>query len=194
MRFIFLIPVLFCLGVSLLSAGTLGNRGEPLHKVDVCYDYACSTRSSITFSVEEWQRIRRLFSDTVASPHEERQSIRRAIALMERIAGRQTPTFRDRAGNNKFQNDGAGQMDCIDESMNATSYLRLLEQNGLIKKHRLRERVSRAPHIFDFHWGAQIEEIGSGQRYVVDSWYFDNGELPVIQALEDWVKKRGFGG
>ena len=193
MRLIFMIPVLFCFGVSLISAGTAGNSDEPLHEVDVCYDYACSSRSRIILSVTDWQTLQALFSDLVDSAKKERQSIRLAIALMEQLAGRQSPTFRDRGGNNKLMDDEeAGHMDCIDESMNTTNYLRLLKQNGLIIKHRLRERVSRAPFIFDFHWGAQIEEIGSGQRYVVDSWHFDNGEPPVIQTLEDWMKKRDF--
>lgn len=192
MRFIFIIFLLPGLGIMALDVRAAESGKASPYSVDICYDYACNTRSRITLSMEEWRRIAALFQD-VRSSVQERQSIRQAIALMEQAAGRQTPTFRDRGGNNKLMDDEeAGHMDCIDESTNTTSYLHLFERNGLLSKHRVRERVSRAPYIFDVHWGAVIEEIGSGRRYVVDSWFFDNGQPPVIQPLEDWLEKRDF--
>ena len=33
---------------------------------------------------------------------------------------------------------------------------------------------------------AVIEDLDSGSRYVVDSWFFDNGQPPHIVRLEDW--------
>lgn len=186
MRFSFIVFLLPWLGVVAADGAT------PAQEIDICYDYACNTQSRIRLSRDEWHNIAALFNGT-KDPVSERQSIRQAIAQMEQAAGHQTPTFRDRGGNNKFMNDAeTGHMDCIDESTNTTNYLRLFERNGLLRKHRVRDRVSRSPYIFDFHWGAVIEELNSGQHYVVDSWHFDNGEPPVIQTLEDWLEKRDF--
>jgi hypothetical protein len=187
MRFSFIVFLLPWLGMAVADSNTTS-----AYEVDICYDYACNTQSRLTLTRDEWQNIAALFNGIKDSANE-RQSIRQAIAQMEQAAGRQTPTFRDRGGNNKFLDDEeAGHMDCIDESLNTTRYLRLFEKNGLLRKHRVRERVSRSPYIFDFHWGAVIEELGSGRRYVVDSWHFDNGQPPVIQALGDWLEKRDF--
>jgi hypothetical protein len=36
------------------------------------------------------------------------------------------------------------------------------------------------------HTTAVIRDIENRQDYVVDSWFFDNGERPVIMPLEEW--------
>ena len=43
------------------------------------------------------------------------------------------------------------------------------------------------------HYSAQIEEISAGgeeggdRRYVVDSWFFDNGQSAVVMPLGRWM-------
>jgi len=34
-----------------------------------------------------------------------------------------------------------------------------------------------------------IVEVQTQDRYVVDSWFLDNGEMPYVQALNDWLRK-----
>lgn len=114
--------------------------------------------------------------------------IRRAIAVLEQIAGTQTPTFRDR-GRNPIIDDWPGQMDCIDESTNTRRYLDLLQERGLLRWHRAAGRAYRTPHLVDPHWAGQIVELETLDHYVVDSWFLDNGELPYIQVLNDWLRK-----
>ena len=114
--------------------------------------------------------------------------IRRAIAVLEHIAGTQTPTFRDR-GRNPIVDDWPGQMDCIDESTNTKRYLDLLQERGLLRWHRVVERAYRTPHLVDPHWAGQIVELETLDHYVVDSWFLDNGELPYIQAISAWKRK-----
>ena len=41
------------------------------------------------------------------------------------------------------------------------------------------------------HTTAVIEDIGTGTRYAVDSWFFDNGIPPAIVELSAW--KKGWG-
>ena len=49
-------------------------------------------------------------------------------------------------------------MDCIDESVNTTTYLKLFENHGLLRWHRTIERIQRRG-IVDAHWAGQIEEL-----------------------------------
>jgi hypothetical protein len=83
------------------------------------------------------------------------------------------------------------QMDCIDESTNTFQYLLALEQSQLLRWHRV-DLKQRRIVWFATHWTATISEIGSNARFAVDSWYRDNGELPYLQPLEDWKRKRSF--
>ena len=87
-----------------------------------------------------------------------------------------------------------GQLDCISESRNTTTYLRLLEAEGLLQWHTVEERQVRHPLIFNVHWSAVIRERTSGERFAVDSWFLDNGKPPFIQPLEDWLSGRDFAG
>ena len=80
-------------------------------------------------------------------------------------------------------------MDCIDESTNTKRYLDLLQEQGLLHWHTVAERVYRAPHFFDLHWAGQIIELETLDSYVVDSWFLDNGNMPYIQALNNWLRK-----
>ena len=81
----------------------------------------------------------------------------------------------------------SGQLDCIDESTNTTTYLRLLDQAGLLRHHRVVERATRFGLFVGMpHSTAVIEELDSGNRFAVDSWFHDNGQPPHIVRLEDW--------
>lgn len=154
----------------------------------VCFNYDCNRWQTVRLYPGEWQVVVNQFLPAAGSAAEERDMIRRAIAVLEHISGTQTPTHRDRGGNAILENNH-GQMDCIDESTNTSTYLSLLEDHGLLRWHRVAERVYRAPYWVDVHWAGQIVEIETQQRYVVDSWFLDNGEMPYVQALNAWLRK-----
>ncbi len=159
--------------------------------LQVCYNLECSRRQFVWLSDQQWQSTRALFSPAATSAAEERAMIRRAIAQLEEFTGVLAGTSADRGGNVA----GAGlpgQMDCIDESTNTTSYLSLLQQDGLLRWHELQERARRSKWVLDVHWTAVIRESVSGQRWAVDSWFLDNGEPPYIQRLEDCFDKEDF--
>ena len=159
-----------------------------LPELTICYNYNCSRSALVRPAAGEWQTVVNQFQPAARSAVEEREMIRRAIAVLEQIVGMQTPTFRDR-GRNPIIDDWPGQMDCIDESTNTKRYLDLLQAQGLLRWHRVAERAYRAPYLFDPHWAGQIIELESGASYVVDSWYLDNGNPPYIQALNKWLRK-----
>ena len=149
-----------------------------------CTDYHCDEGQTVRLSEAQWQAVRELFENT-SSAAEERRQLRLAIARLEQEVGRITGTWRDLAENVS----GAGlpgQLDCIAESKNTTTYLELLRDAGLLKWHSVEARAVRHPLIFNVHWSAVIRDTGTGEQYAVDSWFLDNGHLPYIQPLDDW--------
>ena len=78
-----------------------------------------------------------------------------------------------------------GQLDCIDESLNTTRYLVLFEQAGPAQVHQVGKRVYRRS-ILNQHWAAQVIDTTTSKRYVIDSWFEDNGEQPVLVSSERW--------
>lgn len=153
-----------------------------------CTDYHCDAVQTVTLTPGQWQSVRDLFG-AVTSPAEERETIRQAIALLEYTVGTITGTWRDLAGN--FAGSGEeGQLDCISESKNTTTYLRLLFDDGLLRWHEVEARRLRRPLVFNMHWTAVIVNRSNGERFAVDSWFLDNGHPPRIQALGDWLSGR----
>ena len=154
----------------------------------VCTDYHCDVGETVALTDRQWQMLRDLFA-VAASPAEEREGIRQAIALFETDVGAITGTWRDLAGNVAGAGQ-PGQLDCIAESRNTTTYLKLLLDTGLLKYHTVEPREVRHPLIFNVHWSAVIQERVSGKRFAVDSWFLDNGQPPYIQPLDDWLSGR----
>jgi len=161
---------------------------HPLPNITICYNYNCNRSAHVRPDQDEWNTVVHQFKPAARSAAGERDMIRRAIAILEHIAGKQTPTYRDR-GRNPIVDDWPGQMDCIDESTNTKRYLDLLEERGLLRWHRVADRVYRAPHLFDQHWAGQIIELETLDSYAVDSWFLDNGNMPYIQATSAWQRK-----
>ncbi|MEO6697667.1 MAG: hypothetical protein ABIN45_06675 [Gammaproteobacteria bacterium] len=157
----------------------------------VCSEFECSRRDGVSLTDPQWQEIRQIFTPAATSAQEERAALRRAVARMEAFVGALNGTSADLGGN--YAGSGmAGQMDCIDESSNTTTYLKLFQENGLLHWHDVQERAHRAKWLFDIHWTAVMRDTVSGQLYAVDSWFLDNGQPPYIQKLEDWLDKKDF--
>jgi hypothetical protein len=152
---------------------------------DTCTDYHCDIIIPVTLNDREKQQIRRLFSD-VRTPAEERDSISEAIGLFERLVGPKNGTNED-LGKNPPDAPARGQLDCIAESTNSTTYLKQLETAGLLRWHSVDERVVRHRWLFAVHWTAVINDR-EGMQYAVDSWYGDNGEPAIVLPLQAWYK------
>ncbi len=167
-------------GVAIPSHVTFG-------AIPVCFDFGCRNRVTVNLPVSEWDSVAGWFREPAATPEEERNQIRQAIGWMEVLIGRYTPTHRDLAAD-ELNEEGlreSGQLDCIDESVNTTTYLKLFESSGFLQHHVVIEEAYRRA-IFDQHWAGQIREVATGNRYVVDSWFQPNGYLPIIQNSESW--------
>ncbi len=157
-----------------------------IDNIPVCMNFSCRKKQTISLSLEEWDSIANWMKPAASDAQSERLNIKNAIGWMEVIVGRHTPTYRDLGGDlGNPEAQFPGQLDCIDESINTTTYLELFEQNGLLKYHKVVERAYRRA-ILDQHWAGQLETIDSGERWVVDSWFQHNGYLPYLQTSEKW--------
>ena len=157
--------------------------------IPVCYDFGCKRRATVNLPEEEWRSVIGWFFPAAATPAGEREQIKNAIGWMEVVIGRHTPTHKDLAFDlpSGDHDDGIfpGQLDCIDEAVNTTSYLKLFAKHGLLKHHQVLEAAYRRS-LFDQHWAGQVREKPTGKRFIIDSWFQPNGYLPVVQDGARW--------
>lgn len=174
------------LALLLCSLGVSALESAP-ELFQVCIDYHCDYRKPVQLAPAQWQDIRVLMADSKDAA-EERQRIGDAIARLEQLVGEQAGTSVDREKN---QGEGSelGQLDCIAESLNTTTYLQLMSQDKLLKWHSVQGRERRNYYLFGAHWTAAIQENGSNQVYAVDSWVLVNGQPPLIEPMELWRKE-----
>lgn len=194
MKTVYSIVAYFSLAVFLLSGCGNVPKDPPIVRLEaayipICYNYGCAVKDSFSLSQENVTALSKLFQGK--SPKEERESIRTAIKWMEIYAGQQTPTHVDR-GQNPWLEIMPGGMDCIDESINSTTYMSFFERQGWLRFHSIEQRVYRAAFLYDLHHAAQIKDLKTGEFWVVDSWHLDNGNKPYIQPKEDWFYSRAF--
>ncbi len=159
-----------------------------VERLPVCMDFGCKNRQVIDLNAEDWQEVADWFREPAENSEQEREQIKQAIGWMEVVVGRHTPTHRDVGGNwgeDSSKVQFPGQLDCIDESTNTSTYLHLFESKELLKHHRVLERAYRRT-VFDQHWAGQILDIATGEHWVVDSWFQHNGFLPYVQRSEQW--------
>lgn len=152
----------------------------------VCHGGTCSLVSQVRLDPEQWREIAVMFDTPARDARDERERIAAAVARFETVVGALTGTADDRA-ENQTGRDWQSQMDCIDESTNTTTYLRIFARAGLLRWHRVEARVTRGFFLFGWpHTTAVVSELGNGARWTVDSWFFANGRPPVIVPLEQW--------
>ncbi len=152
----------------------------------VCHGGSCTLVTQAGLDAEQWSQIAAGFEASARDAHGERTRIAVAIARFETIVGVIADTSDDRAENQRGAN-WRSQMDCIDESTNSTTYLRILARAGLLKWHRVEARVTRGFFLFGWpHTTAVVSELQSGAKWAVDSWFHANGKPPEIVPLELW--------
>ncbi len=163
------------------------NAKPPLgNTVSVCHAHGCQKQISFTFTGDDISDLSVLMdyarnSDTAP---EERRAIAYAIAWMERRVGPSTGTANDRASLG-FMN-ASDQLDCVDEATNATSYLLVLQNNGLLRHHTVIRPFSKASFFKWPHMAAMIRTRSNSQVYAVDSGVGPNGANPAITLASKW--------
>jgi len=157
---------------------------------DVCHGYSCRYKVEATLPKTVWLDVQNLFQNKTLNAESERQQIALAIALLEQQAGEITGITEDLPKSPHFK-DPYGQQDCIDETVNTSTYLHLLQTDNLLRWHTV-STPARRGYFVDRRWPhntATIDDIATGQSYAVDSWPSANGELPEIKIIETWYNE-----
>ena len=161
-----------------------------LANFEVCFGGGCAQVSALALTAKEWQPVADIFINPPLNARQERQLIGKGIAQLEIIVGEKIGTSSDLAGT-FFEGGLTGQLDCNDESINTTTYMRLMRQAGLLKWHQIED--TRTRNFFFNGWphsSAVIRDTSTNTQFAVDSWFYDNGMPPVIVPLSQW--KAGF--
>ncbi len=108
---------------------------EEVKNIPVCMNFGCKDKRYVTLEPKEWQSIADWFKQGPSSPENERQQIKQAIGWMEHVIGTHTPAHRDLGGDLSENAVFPGQLDCIDESINTTTYLNLFASRALLTHH-----------------------------------------------------------
>lgn len=152
-----------------------------------CHGYGCRLIDSDSLNAYDHEAIKTLFKSST-SPMEERKAIADSVAYLEHTVGQRLGTDTDIEGT--YRQLGDDQLDCVDESVNTTVYLSLMKSMGLLKFHTI--GIPSARTIFTSgrlgpHQTAVIEDIDTGEKFAVDSWFHDNGARPEIVPMNKWL-------
>ena len=180
------LPLLLC--ALLFSPLAHAEPAAEVANVNLCFNYGCVTRQPVTFDTPRLQALIQDLRHT-QNAAEERARLAVVIGRLYALAAEQSPIGNDKAGN--FADDGVyGRMDCIDHSTNTTAFLRLLDERGALRWHKVLPPARRLRFWLSQHFSALIETQESA-KYVVDSWFVDHGEPAIILPLDDWEKGEG---
>jgi hypothetical protein len=163
--------------------------GDPsLDAFPICFKHTCAAVATVSLTPKEWAEIKGLLQPSAATPEAERELIKKAVARLEVVIGEKVNTSQDKGGNfdGMFISDSF-QMDCIDESSNTTTYLTLMQKDGLLKWHTVQPTKTRGFFIFGMpHTTAVIKENQTNKKWAVDSWFRDNGVEPDVLPISIW--------
>ncbi len=152
----------------------------------ICHGYGCLHKARVEISPAGWNKVKAVFAKAPQNASEERATIARAVALLEKKVGSATGTDVDEAGASLFAKNKF-QQDCIDETVNTTTYLRLLDRENLLRFHNVGEAAWRGQFIDRWpHNTAVVVEKESGAAYTMDSWFYANGVEPTVVPLAKW--------
>jgi hypothetical protein len=167
-------------------AGLLQDNPTPA-QFSVCHGNSCRLRTEVSLSTEEWTRVGALFDPAPDDAPAERRRIARAIGLLETFTGRRANTLEDAPGMGVHWNPD-GQLDCIDEATNSTTYLRMMAADRLIRFHDIGLPANR---FVITAWGpsntATIKETATGKTYAVESYFRYNGDPAYVLPLNLWT-------
>ena len=172
--------------------GAFGVTAPRSNTVYVCHAYGCQMKTRFHFTDADITELRTLMDTTrvADTPYEERRAVAYAIGWIERRVGDAIGTKDDRAGMDFMGSGDPTQQDCVDESTNTTSYMLVLQDNGLLRHHTVarpfaKDQLWRGVAGWT-HWTAVLAENATPQRWAVDSWIYANGENPAIVEVENW--------
>ncbi|MEM8663792.1 MAG: hypothetical protein AAGF49_06675 [Pseudomonadota bacterium] len=158
------------------------------NRVWVCHGFGCHYKNTVTFSRRDIMTMRRIIGRPT-SAKAERARIAKLIAWAEKRVAKEAGSAGDVGGLDLHNARKRGQMDCIDEATNTTSYLLVAQQNNLLRFHTVASPVARGFFLDGRYPHATAVINADGAAYAVDSWPHANGVKPDIMPLETWFAR-----
>lgn len=173
-------------------AAWFADRGAVLPRGDaisVCHAFGCHLKTAVSFTPADLRRMRRMLKGA-RSPAAERARIARFVAWAETRVAPAVGSADDVGGLDLGNAGEAGQMDCIDEAANTTSYLLVAQRHGLLAHHSVASPVARGFFLDGRYPHATAVVVDpSGTPWAVDSWPHRNGAKPDVLPLETWFER-----
>jgi hypothetical protein len=160
-------------------------------KVFVCSSYGCRTQTPFRFTEADIAEVKKIMSDKrTATPAEEREAIKAALAWMGNRADTAVGTAGDRPSDDFAGNGDPGQMDCVDVATNLSSYMLVMENHKILRHHtvgsiHVKEDILRGWSGWTHYAGALIDNK-TKQKFAVDGWLLASGKPPEIVEVERW--------
>jgi hypothetical protein len=178
------------------EGGFAAEMGPAGAVVAFCHGYSCSIKTPVRLTPKDMAALKAMVAKGRASPAAERKALGSAEQWFEKRAAQFAGTAGDRP-----KGDFAGafdptQLDCIDESTNTTTFLKLIEARGWLVHHTVSRTRARG-FLLDGrypHNTAVVKEKGTGVEWAIDSWIPANGEYPDIKPLSQWLREGGIHG
>ena len=154
----------------------------------VCHGFGCAYRTPILLRNADRAQIKKLFGGAAAkSPEGERKALAAAMAWFEKRVAAEAGTTKAKARAGLGNAGDPSQFDCLDKTSNTLGLLAVVAEMGLLRHHAIDAPESRGLIIGGLpHTTAVVRERKSGQKWVVDGWTHNNGELPDVMPLETW--------
>jgi hypothetical protein len=109
---------------------------------------------------------------------------------MELLAQKYQPALANDRSVNSQEVGAEGRMDCVDNAANTTTVLRILEDLGTLPGLTVKTpRFRMSTSITRAHWTAVVVDQATEELWSIDSWYRNNGHLPFVVPLADWLRK-----
>ena len=181
--------------VSIAASGILSlssTKTLAAGSIKVCSGYGCIISDHFTFTNQDNQDLLESMAGAEKSAAAERAAVAITIGLMERKA-RAKLRYRPDVKKAYIKNSSKrGQMDCVDESLNTTAYLKHLQSLGLLKFHTTNKFYAERGFILDGRYPhkSAVMTDKSGKRWTVDSWYEDDGKPAQVMEHAKWRKVR----
>jgi len=153
----------------------------------VCHGFGCAYQTPIFLRPADRAQIKKLFAPAAKSAEAERKAVAATMAWFEKRVAPEAGTAQAKARAGFGSAGDPSQFDCLDKTSNTVNVLAVVAQMGLLRFHAIDAPESRGLIIGGLpHTTAVVRERKSGQKWVVDGWTHNNGELPDVMPLEKW--------
>lgn len=127
-----------------------------------------------------------LAANTLSSAESERAAVAVAVGYVREVIGKKTGTEKDQPGTD-YRSHEEWDMDCVDETVNTVTTLRLLAQAKLLRYHTLAPPTLRGfQTIQTLHHTAVLQDETTDIFYAVDPWEKEQGDPALVMPVKQW--------